>query len=134
MVRIWRPHWCVEIACALWMTSVLTLFIQKYPFDVSLEVLSCHLACWVAPIGVDGSVCCIWAFIFFFLSLLENYSLTLLVVSTSTSIQIYLIFNFYSWLFYRSFIYFQFHHFILICYILCFSIWSSLFWFLIFFS
>jgi hypothetical protein len=70
----------------------------------------------------------------FFLSLLENYSLTLLVVSTSTSIQIYLIFNFYSWLFYRSFIYFQFHHFILICYILCFSIWSSLFWFLIFFS
>jgi len=45
---------------------------------------------------------------FFVFSLLspKNYSLTLFVVGILTSVLVLLIFNFCSWLFYRSFIYF----------------------------
>jgi len=108
---------------------------------------------------------------FFFFSLLspKNYSLTLFVVGILTSVLVLLIFIFCSWLFYKSFIYFQFHPSVSICSILfvsnlihillisnffspfvnvvvvfnfilqsklmvlCFPIWFSLFWFLIFF-
>jgi len=38
-------------------------------------------------------------------------------------------FNFCSWLFYRSFVFFQFNPLIRICHILFFSIWSLFFWF-----
>jgi hypothetical protein len=72
-------------------------------------------------------------FLFFSLSTLENYSLTLFVVGILTSALIILISNFCSWFFYRSFICFQFHHSISIYKILYFSIWSLFFWFLIFF-
>jgi hypothetical protein len=48
------------------MKSALTPIIQKYPFDVSLEVLLCHFAYGVALVSVDGSVCCMQAFIFLF--------------------------------------------------------------------
>ena len=45
----------------------------------------------------------------------------------------FLFFYFCSWSFYESFICFQFHHSILICHILFFSIWFLFIWFLIFF-
>jgi hypothetical protein len=68
-------------------------------------------------------------FFFFSLSSLEDYSLTLFVVGISTLVLILLIFNFYSWPFYRSFICFQFHSSISIYHIFfLFSFWLSFFW------
>jgi hypothetical protein len=66
--------------------------------------------------------------IFFVISLFfpENYILTLFIVDISISNFIF--FNFCSLSFCRNFICFQFHPSILICYILCFSNMSFLFW------
>ena len=66
------------------------------------------------------------------LSFYENYKLTLLVVNNSISVPILLIFLFWSYPSYKSFICFQFHHWIPIYQILYSLIWSSLFGFLIF--
>jgi hypothetical protein len=60
--------------------------------------------------------------------------LVFFVFNILISVFIFLIFNFYFWPFYKTFICFQFHHSILICHILFFSIWFVLFWFLICFQ
>ena len=89
-------------------------------------------SCWCGA-------CSWWCFIlasmklfFSFFSLFspKNYNLVLLVVSSSTSI---FIFNFWSRLFYRSFICFQFDSSILIYQILFSPMWSLFFEFLIVF-
>jgi energy-coupling factor transporter transmembrane protein EcfT len=100
-VRTWRIHRRVERACALWMKSALTPVIPKYPFDVSLEVLSCHFTCGVAPVNVDGSVCCMLAFIFlFFFSFLKitTWPFWLLVFQLQSKFIWFLIFNFGSFI------------------------------------
>jgi hypothetical protein len=74
---------------------------------------------------------------------MQNFGVVLWFMKISTSILIFLIFNFYSWSFCRTLICFQFYHSIPIWDIWCFLIWSLFFdfWFfygyfvkLIFFS
>jgi hypothetical protein len=77
--------------------------------------------------------CCMWDFSPFSLSFLRYYNLVLLVVSISILIPVILISFFLSWLFCRSFIFFQFHIWILIYQLLYSPIWSSFFEFLIFY-
>jgi hypothetical protein len=62
-----------------------------------------------------------FSFLFFFLfslSSLKNYKFVLFVFNILTSILILLISDYCSWSFYKNFIYFQFHHSILIFHIL----------------
>jgi hypothetical protein len=59
--------------------------------------------------------------------------MTLFIIGASTSILILLIFNFWSWLFYKSFICFQYNSSILIYQILYSLTWFLFFLFLIFF-
>jgi hypothetical protein len=102
---------------------------------MSLKVSSCPLFICEARISIGDPVWCWWVFLlfsFFYLSSLKNCNLALLVVGISTSILIFLISNFLSWSFSRSFICFQFHHSISIYQILYFLMWSSFFRILIF--
>jgi hypothetical protein len=69
-----------------------------------------------------------WSFFFPSSLLPKNYSLILLIVDISTSVVIFFIFNFWSWPFYKSFIYYS----ITIHQILYSLMWSSFFGFLIF--
>jgi len=57
----------------------------------------------------------------------QNSRVVLLVIDILTSVLIFCIFNFYSWLFCENFICFEFYHSIPICDILFFSIWSLFF-------
>jgi hypothetical protein len=70
---------------------------------------------------------------FFSLYCPKKYSSTLFIIGISTLVLIFFIFYFYSWLFCRSFICFQFHLSIIFYQILYFSTWSLLFWFWFFF-
>jgi len=72
-------------------------------------------------------------FCFFSLSSSKNHSLAFLVVDISILVLILLNFNFWPWFFCIIFIYFQFHHSILIYKILYSSMWSLFFGFFIFF-
>ena len=98
---------------------------QKMPSYCIIRCVAASSSCW-------SDVCRRWwAFLFssvFSLSSLKNYSLAIFVVVISTLVLIHLISNFFSCPFRRNFTCFQFHHSILILYILFFLIWSSFFW------
>jgi hypothetical protein len=60
-----------------------------------LEALLCYLPIGAMRIFGGGLICRQWSFFFsFYLSSLENYNLTLLVVGISTSVPIILISHF----------------------------------------
>jgi hypothetical protein len=117
---------CVRGTYLFFVVSVATLNFKKYFFVVSLNALHCPLPCGAARVNVDGTVCCWWAslsyFIFFSLFSLKNYNLTLFIVGISILVLNYFISNFCSWLFCRSFICFKFRPSIPIYQILYFSI------------
>jgi hypothetical protein len=79
-------------------------------FTILLKASSCSLLCEATCVSVGGwSNLSLVAPPFCSLFSLENYSLILFVVDILTLIFILLISNFFSWLFFRSFICFQFH-------------------------
>jgi hypothetical protein len=111
---------CVGGARAFQNVHATPLSFKKSPFIVVLEVsLHWFSSCrqWLSGLSSMD--------IFF---ILKNYNLILYIVGISISVLILLIFNFCSWHFCRSFIYFQLHPSISICHILCFTI-SSFFFF-----
>ena len=75
---------------------------------LSLKVSSCPFPICVMRVGVGGSFCSQWPFlyfIFFLFSLLpENYNLILFIGSILTLVLILMIFNFWTCLFCRNFI------------------------------
>ena len=114
---------CVGGARAFQNVHATPLSFKKSPFIVVLEVsLHWFSSCrqWLSGLSSMD--------IFF---ILKNYNLILYIVGVSISVLILLIFNFCSWHFCRSFIYFQLHPSISICHILCFTI-SSFFFFCLF--
>jgi len=85
--------------------------------------------------GVGWFVTNDFFFLFLFSLLLSKFTLAIenlrvihLFIEILTSIFILFISNFCSWPFYKISVFFQFHHWIQICNMLFFLIWSSFFW------
>lgn len=102
---------CME-GTYIFLTARVTFFnSQTSSYIMLLEVILCH----VVPLSMmhvnNGKVVCRWRAVFFFLSfslISKKYWLTLFVFGISILVLILFISNFYSWLFYKCYIFFQF--------------------------